>query len=216
MITLLLGEDLKAKDARIAAIKSEFLKKTQDLGFDLEALDAQGLPADTLKKALLTLPAFSPKRLVIVRNIHKLKVADMAVLAQYLKSPSDHLDLVLESSETAFKGELKNAPALCQTTAFNFPAKHNVFDMTKLMTAGRTKEALSMLNGFYADGVHPLQIMGGLVWYWGKEGRRLNKVKFEQGLSALEEADLNIKRSRLNPEYAVEKLVVELVGLMQR
>jgi DNA polymerase III delta subunit len=54
------------------------------------------------------------------------------------------------------------------------------------------------------------------VWYWGKEGRMLAKTKFERGLQALEEADLNIKRSRLNPEYAVEKLVVELMSLAGR
>jgi DNA polymerase III delta subunit len=89
-----------------------------------------------------------------------------------------------------------------------------VFDMTKLIAAGRPKDALKMLSDFYSEGVHPLQIMGGLVWFWGKEGRLLQKEKFERGLKALEEADLNIKRSRLDPEYAVEKLVVELTGLL--
>ena len=55
--------------------------------------------------------------------------------------------------------------------------------------------------------------MGALVWYWGKEGKACGKERFERGLKALEEADLNIKRSRLDPQYAVEKLVVEL-GLL--
>jgi DNA polymerase III delta subunit len=70
-----------------------------------------------------------------------------------------------------------------------------------------------MLDGFYRADVHPLQVMGALVWYWGKEGRHLGKERFGRGLKALEEADLNIKRSRLDPQYAVEKLVVEL-GLL--
>jgi DNA polymerase III delta subunit len=58
--------------------------------------------------------------------------------------------------------------------------------------------------------------MGALVWYWGKEGKTLGQERFERGLKALEEADLNIKRSRLNPQYAVEKLVVELGLLLRR
>ena len=216
MIYLLLGEDLKAKDARVAQIKSGLFKDPQALNFDYESLDAAGLPVDALKKALVTLPVLAGKRLVVVRNIHKLKSADIAVLTAFLNSPADHVDVVLESAERVLKGDLKNIPALCATAVFSHGPQHNVFDMTKLMAAGRAKEALAMLNGFYADGVHPLQIMGGVVWYWGKEGRGLGKEKFERGLNALESADLNIKRSRIDPEYAVEKLIVELTGLLAR
>jgi len=96
------------------------------------------------------------------------------------------------------------------------PEGPNVFDMTKLITARRSGDALKMLDGFYRDNVHPLKIMGALVWYWGKEGKALGPERFERGLKALEEADLNIKRSRLNPQYAVEKLVVELGLLLNR
>jgi hypothetical protein len=38
-------------------------------------------------------------------------------------------------------------------------------------------------------------------------------AKFEKGLLALGEADLNIKRSRLKPEQALELLVVKLCAL---
>ena len=54
------------------------------------------------------------------------------------------------------------------------------------------------------------------LWYWGKEGKLQGKEVFKRGLKALEEADLNIKRSRLDPQYAVEKLVVELGLLLRR
>jgi len=212
---LLLGEDLKAKDTRMAEIRSKYFKDPQALHFDLESLDAQGLAADTLKKSLITLPVLSPKRLVIVRNAHKLKAADTAVLMQFLRQPNAQVDVILESSQTELKGELKDAAGLCTSAVFGRGPQANVFDMTRLMTAGKAKDALNMLEGFYAEGVHPLQIMGGLVWYWGKEGRALPREKFERGLKNLEEADLNIKRSRLEPEYAVEKVVVELTGLLR-
>jgi DNA polymerase III delta subunit len=216
MIYLLLGEDLKSKDAKIAQIKSKFLTQPQALNFDFESIDGHGLSTDVLKKALVTLPVIAPKRLIVVRNVHKLKAADVLVLMQFLRTPADYADVILESSETTLKGDLKEAAALCTTTVFGNAPQGNVFDMTKLMAAGRGKEALNMLNNLYLEGTHPLQIMGGLVWFWGKEGRSLGKEKFEQGLKALEAADLNIKRSRLDPEYAVEKLIVELMELLGR
>ncbi|MBI4310077.1 MAG: hypothetical protein HY591_07090 [Candidatus Omnitrophica bacterium] len=215
MTCLVAGEDLKAKDAKIARIKSQSLKDPQALNFDFESLDAIGLGPDTLKKSLITLPVVSAKRLVVVRNVHKLKSADAGVLMQFLRAPLDHVDVVLESSQTSFKGELKDLTALCETFVLGRPSQDNAFDMTRLMTAGRAKESLNMLNTFYTQGTHPLQIMPALLWYWGKEGRSLSQEKFERGLKALEEADLNIKRSRLNPEYAVEKLIVELMELLR-
>ncbi|MBZ0166329.1 MAG: hypothetical protein K8I00_05930, partial [Candidatus Omnitrophica bacterium] len=60
------------------------------------------------------------------------------------------------------------------------------------------------------DGTHPLQIMGGLVWIWGRLKNRISADNFQQGLRELQAADLNIKRSRLHPEHAVEILVTKL------
>ena len=78
----------------------------------------------------------------------------------------------------------------------------------------RASEALQILANLYAQDVHPLQIMGGLVWFWGKQRQKISTERFKKGLAALHKADLNVKRSRLKPEYAVEKVVVELSGLL--
>ena len=217
MIYLFLGDDLAAKDARIAEIKNKFFKNSQEaLAFDFDNLDASQRGADALKKALLSLPVIAPLRLILVRQIHQLKSADIQVLLNFCQKPAKHCDVILESSEKVLKGDLKGLPLYCKTAVMARPEAPNVFDMTKLITAHRSGEALKMLDGFYRDNVHPLQIMGALVWYWGREGKLLGKQRFEQGLKALEEADLNIKRSRLEPQYAVEKLVVELGLLFSR
>ncbi len=213
MVQIFLGDDLARKDTQIAAHKASLFKNPQALNFDYDNLDASGLAADTLKKALMTLPAVAPKRLVVLRNAHKLKTNDVAVLENFFRNPLEHVDLILESSENALKGQLHKCMDLCQVNLYSVASVGNAFDMTRLMTAGRAKEALKMLNDLYGEDTHPLQVMGALVWYWGKEGRGFGPAKFERGLKALEEADLNIKRSRLKPEYAVEKLVVELMAL---
>ena len=217
MIYLFLGDDLPAKDAKISEIKNKLFKNAQEaLSFDFDNLDAKELGENTLKQAFLTLPVIAPHRLIVLRQIHKLRSADIQVLVNFCQKPAKHCDLILESTENILKGDLKDLPLYAKGVVLGKPEGPNVFDMTKLMTAHRNADALKMLDGFYHNNVHPLQIMGALVWYWGKEGKPLGKERFERGLKALEEADLNIKRSRLEPQYAVEKLVVELGLLLRR
>jgi len=217
MIYLFLGDNLPAKDVRITEIKNKFFKNSQEaLAFDFDNLDGGELGADALKKAFLSLPVIAPHRLIIVRQVHKLKSADIQVLIKFCQKPAKHCDVILESSENTLKGDLKDLPLYAKGELLARPEGPNVFDMTKLITAHRISDALKMLDGFYRADVHPLQIMGALVWYWGKEGKSCGKERFERGLKSLEKADLNIKRSRLDPQYAVEKLVVELGLLLCR
>jgi DNA polymerase III delta subunit len=217
MIYLFLGDDLPAVDARITEIKNKFFKDSQEaLAFDFDNLDAQELAGDALKKSFLTLPVIATHRLIILRQVHKLKSVDIQVLINFCQKPAKHCDVVLVSAENTLKGDLKDLPLYVKGVVLGKPEGPNVFDMTKLITAHRSGDALKMLDGFYRAGVHPLQIMGALVWYWGKEGKVHGKEVFKRGLKALEEADLNIKRSRLDPQYAVEKLVVELGLLLLR
>jgi len=217
MIYLFLGDDFGAKDARITEIKTQLFKNSEEaLAFDFDNLDAKQLPDNTLKKAFLTLPVIAPQRLIVLRQIHQLKTADIRVLLDFCQKPAKHCDLVLESSEGALKGDLKDLPQYAKGVVLGKAEGPQVFDMTRLISAQRSGDALKMLDGFYQQNVHPLQIMGALVWYWSRQGKSCGKERFERGLKALEEADLNIKRSRLEPHYAVEKVVVELGLLLRR
>lgn len=214
MVYLLLGEDVHLKDRQISDIKSK-LFPSKAVHFDFESLDAPHLSAFNLKKSLLALPILSPQRLILIRHGHQLKNEAAEVLLSFAKESPGHCDVILEASGE-LKAGLKEISSHAKTFVFGVKQETNVFDMTRLMSARRTVEALKMLHEFYQEGKYPLQLMGALVWYWGKEGRALGSVKFEQGLKALQEADLNIKRSRFLPEYAVEKLVVELVELFRK
>ncbi len=214
MIHLFLGDDLAAKDAGIAEIKNKFFKNYQEaLSFDFDNLDADKLPDDALSKSFLTLPVIAPRRLIILRQVHKLRSGDAQVLLNFCRKPAEYCDVILESAEKTFKGDLKDLVLYAKQAVFSRPEGPNVFDMTKLITAGKSGEALKILDKLHHDHVFPVKIMGALVWYWGKEGQACGKERFKRGLLALQEADLNIKRSRLDPQYALEKVVVEL-GLL--
>ena len=214
MIYLLLGEDTQIKDSKITQIKSSILVKPESVHFDFESLDAQHLSGANLKKSLLALPMISNKRLLLIRQAHQLKNDAIKILDAFLQEPGEHCDVILETT-AALKADFSNIVARAQVFNLGVAQESNIFDMTKLMTAKKTTDALKMLNEFFDQGMYPLQMMGALVWYWGKQGRALGAQKFQRGLKALEEADLNIKRSRLMPEYAMEKLVVELVELQK-
>ncbi len=214
MVYLLLGEDSQAKDKKISEIKAAILTQPESLFFDFESLDAPYLTAASLKKSLLALPSFSSKRVILIRHVQKLKNDPAAVLIAFAEAPTKDCEVILEASGE-IKIPLKEIVALAKVFTFGVKVELNIFDMTKLMSLKKTADALKMMHELFNQGTHPLRMMGPLLWYWGDRRRAVGSQKFEQGLKALEEADLNIKRSRLLPEYALEKLVVELVEIQR-
>lgn len=211
MTYLFLGVDVIAKDSKIATLRKQIFSSGQGLDFDYDVWHAHKLEAETLKKSLLNLPAVSKKRLVIIRDSHKLTPQNQDILQAFIVEKSPHADLILDSEEwdqkTAF---VKKVARFCEVVEFKSEKKLNVFDMTKAIDYQQDAEALKILDQLLSTGNHPLQIMGGLVWAWGKSRERISPQRFERGLLAMQEADLNIKRSRLKPEYALEMLIVKL------
>lgn len=214
MIYIFLGANDSEKDKEISLLKSTFLPNKESHSFDFEILHADKSSSDDIKKALTTLPVLEKQRLVLIRNINKLNKRSKEIIIEFSDVASDQVHLLLD----AFEGE-QNAfikKILPRAKLFNYhqAEKQNVFHMTDVMRSGQTANALKILNELMDKGNHPLAIMGGLVWFWGKKCQRLPREKFKQGLAALQQADLNIKRSRLKPEYAMEAVVVKLCLLL--
>ena len=214
MIYFLIGEDPTAKDQKIAEIKKAVLTN-EALTFDYEALDAHKLDPDTLQKALLALPAVAKKRLLVVRQAHKLAEENIGLLLKFAQTPDWKTDVICDAPVAELKTvvfrDLVKAAKVFQAPVVK---KENVFDVTKAMTARKPTEALSVLGRILSTGEQPVQILGGLLWFWGRERNRVTPERFQKGLKVLQETDLNIKRSRLKPEYALELLVVKLTSLI--
>lgn len=211
----ILGDDDAKKTAKIEALKQKHLSSAQARKFDYEDLDGDKLAADVFKKTLLALPAVAAQRLVILRSCHKLKPQNQTICAEFLASRPEHVILILEAGALrrtdAF---LKQVAPYVQLIECAAAKKKNVFDMTRLMERGDGSGSLQVLGELLQDGSHPLQIMGGVVWFWGQQRTRLSAAVFEQGLQLLQEADLNLKRSRMNADQAMELLVVRLCALL--
>jgi len=214
MTYLLLGEDSLAKDQKITELKDEILPSGDALAFDYESLDGTAVAASALQKALLTLPVIGRRRLIVLRAVHKLDPRAKEILLRCVAQKRDDVVLVLEAGDTqASNAFLKSLAAHSKVITVATRKRQNVFDITNALSARDPVEACAVLNNLFAQGDHPLQIMGGLIWFWGKSRPRLSDENFRKGLEVLQEADLNIKRSRLKPEHGMELLVVKLVGL---
>jgi len=212
MIYLFLGEDREAKEQKIAEIKKKCLPSNDASKLDFESLHGSKIDPPELKKSLIALPAVSCKRLILIRTVEKLNTQNKKILLDFIQSENEHAVLILDSDEASPKNSfLSKISAVAKVMRFGSGmVKKNVFDMTSAMENRDSPRALKILANLMSGGDHPLQIMGGLVWFWGKSKNRLSADQFKKGLLVLQEADLNIKRSRLKPEYAVEMAVTKL------
>jgi len=214
MIYLFLGDGSLAKDQKIKEIKAELLPSLEARKFDFEIFHASNLHSDELKQALLALPVVGKRRIVVIRTIQKLTPQHKKLLLPCIQTKDDRLVLILDSDEVESKSSfMKEIAPYAKIFHFGRTVRQNVFDMTRAMTARKPAEALKILNQLFQVGDHPLQILGGLVWFWGKNKDRVAAEYFRKGLFELKEADLNIKRSRLKPEQTLEILVVKLCSL---
>jgi len=212
MVYLLSGEDSLAKDQKIEEIKGKSFPSEEAVKFDFEILHGAKLGSDVLKKSLVALPAIAPHRVVVIRAIQKLNPHNKELILEFIQKKEPQVVLILDDTEgDARNSFIKKLSAHVQVLRFSKGKKQNVFDMTKAMSSGNAAQALKTLHELMEEGTHPLQLMGGLIWYWGKEKNRLSSARFNKGLQQLQEADLNIKRSRLKPDEAMEVLVVSLM-----
>ena len=209
---LLSGEDSLGKDQKIEDIKSKVLLTKEAKEFDCEILYSYKLNAEILKKSLIAVPAVASQRVVVIHNIQKLDQHNQDIILNCLESKYTHLVLILSNDIADAKNSfIKQLTPLVKVLRFSKGKKKNIFDLTNVMSKNNGTKALEVLHNLIDEGNHPLQLMGGLIWYWGKEKSKLSSESFERGLKRMQEADLNIKRSRLKPSEAMEVLVVQLM-----
>lgn len=212
---LFLGEDGKLKDEKISALRKKTLPSKDAQKFDCDVLYAHKLSAEKLKRSLMTLPAVASERLIIIREGGKLKQQHKDLLIEFFESGQAVSIVVLEAAWSVKDKFVQKISRFVKIEEFAAAEGENIFAVTRMMTARRHADALKILHKILDDGQHPLQIMGGLVWFWGNKARaRLSRERFEKGLLCFQEADLNIKRSKLSPNHALEVLIAKLCVLL--
>lgn len=203
------------KDKKIEVLKRTTLTCPDAVRFDFDILYGSKLSAIDLKKSLMAFPAIAAQRLVLVREVEKFKDPHQAIILECLAQKPTHVVIILDVNGPGGRNKFMTAVRKAGKVLYEEkPSSATVFDVTRSLSSRKLTEALKVLSDLMADGQHPLQLMGGLVWFWGKERARIPEERFKKGLLVLQEADLNIKRSRLSPTVAVEVAVVKLYSLI--
>lgn len=215
MIYLFCGEDTSSKDVKVQEIKKQYLSSLEAQKFDFQSLDGHRLPPASLKKALIDLPAIASKRVLVLHRVEKLTDQNKALITDFIEQKQAQPILILDTHTVPGKNKFfdylkKNA----KVVHFSSVTKGTIFDVTNAMERKQTVEALKQLTALLDRGEHPLQLMGGLVWFWGKAKSKVSRERFKKGLLFLQEADLNIKRTRIKSEQALEVLIVKLCYLL--
>jgi len=99
-IILLVGKERYLKEKAINDLRSSFLDNScQEL--DYKVLHGTDTSADEILSSVSTIPFFSSKRLVVIKDFDKLSKEDKSRLIKYIKNPNQYTCLIIDSDEGA-------------------------------------------------------------------------------------------------------------------
>lgn len=219
MTYLLIGETSYEKDQKIADIKNKHLVKksssqnltVESVEFDFETLHGHKLDSAEFKKSLLALPTFASARVILIRELQKFSPQNKEILLDFLSQKSAHIVFILDAGKVERKNAfIDKVRAFAKVSQFGYKRSPTVFNMFDCLLARQPEQALKILSDLFEGGSHPLAVLGGLIWSWGKNKNRFSHEAYQKGLVLFQQTDMNIKRSRLNPQQAMEVAVVKL------
>ncbi|MDD5246368.1 MAG: hypothetical protein PHS09_03125 [Candidatus Omnitrophica bacterium] len=208
---LFLGRDSQSKDLKLNKIKEEVLA-SQAREFDLDVLYARELTLRGFQEKILLLPLRAERRLIVIRQAQHLKEELKKFILANLKKILREVVLVLDADIFDRRNEFFNSLSkIGQAYYFGFESKEDAFSLSRQIEGRKTATALRILAELLAKGEKPERIMGGLRYSWEKSA--LDPAQSKKRLRALLNCDLEIKRGRLKPELALEKLIIGLCAL---
>ena len=208
MTYLFVGEDEFSKDIKLKKIKQE-LNLTQLESFNFEILYSKDLDLRTLQERLLLLPVKARQRLILIKDTPHLKSDIKKFLLSFLKKPLTHVSLVLEAREID-EGEqfFNKISGLVRVINFRRTRGVNTFTLTDHIRYKRIRQAMRILSQLLLQGERPEMILGAIRYQLDRE--RLDLSERKRKLSFLLNCDIDIKRGRLKPRFALERLVIQL------
>ena len=179
-VYLAVGEDQLKREAVVARIQKR-IAAMGDIDFNAETFDGGDAPGDEIIAACSTLPFASDKRLVIVKNVEKLKKASQDDLVAYLGDPTPTTVLVLLAAKLAKNTRLYKAIAAfgktsiiaCdEKTARELPTQ--VRDMAVSKGVTLTSDAATALLGAVGSSTIRLNTeLDKIIAYIGSEQKQI-------------------------------------------
>ena len=107
-VYLLVGTERYLKEKAINDLRSSLLDSSSG-ELDYKVLHGQDTSAQEILALVSTIPFFSSKRLVVIKEFEKMSRDDTACLINYIKNPNQHTCLIVDIDDSAF---LKDEPSL--------------------------------------------------------------------------------------------------------
>lgn len=209
MIYLFIGEDFLAKQERISSLKKELFPADTE-SFNYDSFYAKELTLPLLKELLSRLPVSAKQRLLVIKDVLKLKPDIQEYLLSRLKDLPQNITLILDVSIAAAESGRFMSALLKAAKVINFRNKPeiNAFDLGRAIERKSAAAALNILADLLANGERPERILGALRYQLVRpvvrSGESRNKIRL------LLETDNNLKTGRIKGSFALEALVVRL------
>lgn len=213
-VYLFLGDDWLSKQRKISWIKEETLEKGT-LDFNIDNFYAAELSSDTLKDALYTLAVAGERRLLIIKKTEKLSPKNKKIILSFINKPNPDCTLILDSQALSIEKNpfLQKISKIAKTINLRRTKRvENVFDLCRAITQRNSAAALRILSGLLSSGQKPLKILGGISWYWTNKDVSKDKSALRRNIDLLLQTDANIKTGKINPNFALEFLVIKLAS----
>jgi DNA polymerase III delta subunit len=212
MVYLLLGQDIRAKNARLRQLKEQFLPRAS-AEFNYAALYGKDLTLKALQENLAFLPVNNPQRILVIKDAQGIDEEPRAYLAEFAKGHPKEIILVIDIDDYQKKdGFVSAISRYARVERFQEASrKADAFTLGDSVAAGRADHSLRVLSQLLNAGERPEKILGGLRYSLEKDG--MAPADFKKKLKCLLTCDIEIKTGRLKPQFALEKLVVRLCGL---
>lgn len=208
---LICGQDDEFKDIQIDKIKSNCLTKKLE-SFNFEFFYAEDIhEKKSLQEAFLRLPVDSKKRIILIKEIGKLKPTIKEFLIDYLEKPFEHLVLILETKNNLHPKDnfLKQIIGNLKTIESRRSYPVSSFDLYRAIENRKPDKALVVLSEILTKSNKPYFILGGIADYF-KRRFAFNDRRMHFILETLLEADIKLKTSSIQPEFILERLIVKM------
>ncbi len=212
-VYLFIGQDSLSKDIRLKKLKEEFLDPHTQY-FNLDVLYAKELNLKGLQERLLCLPLRAKKRMVIIKDSQNLKEEIKEFIMKYVKKPLSKILLVLDINKYATHDEfIKQISRYSQVCRFKEDVQLNTFGLSRAIDSKKSNYAIWVLSQLLRNGEKPERILGGLRYSW--ENNSADIFQARKKMALLLACDIDIKTGRIRPDFALEKLVVNLCCFSQ-
>jgi len=208
MVYIFIGQDNPAKELQLKKIRQVYLAKGLE-HFNQDIIYAKDAKLKSIQEIFLNLPVNAKNRIIVIKDASALAKDCQEFIKRHLPAASSHIVLVMDFERFDRKDDFLNSVSQnAKILRFKEIPQEDTFSLFRQIESGQIAPALGILARLLKDGQRPERILGGLRYSWEKQNGMIAEKR--RKLLALLECDIDIKKGRLKPAFALEKLVINL------